>query len=154
MKYHLGMTANYLMKKPMFIFLYICIAFYTMGDAMVSENLYMGLFLNYPSFIRMFNNMAQIARESIKTTIWLPGPLCGSWKTYAYKSVARPSIGKSDHLIVHLLPKYKQLIKREKVRVKKVKVWNETAIENLQTCFDLTDWDMLISSAVNLNEAV
>ena len=72
----------------------------------------------------------------------------------AYKSVPRPSIGKSDHLTVHLLPKYKQIIKREKAKAKTVKVWNEAAIENLQTCFELTDWNMLISSAVNLDEAV
>ena len=72
----------------------------------------------------------------------------------AYKANVRHSIGKSDHLTVHLLPKYRQLIKREKVQIKKIKVWDKVASENLQTCYDITDWDLLISSASNLDEAV
>ena len=72
----------------------------------------------------------------------------------SYKAVIRPSIGKSDHSIVHLLPTYRQKLKTEKVKQKKVKIWDENAKENLQACFELTDWDMLISSAMSLDEAV
>ena len=72
----------------------------------------------------------------------------------AYKPMVRPSIGRSDHLTVHLLPKYRQLIKREKIKKRKVKVWDETAIENLQTCFEISDWDAMTATATDLDEAV
>ena len=40
-------------------------------------------------FIRMLKNKAQIARESIKTTLDLPGPLSGPW-TPDEKKIAPP----------------------------------------------------------------
>ena len=46
----------------------------------------------------------------------------------------------------------RQLIKREKI--KKRKVWDETAIENLQTCFEISDWDAMTATATDLDEAV
>ena len=72
----------------------------------------------------------------------------------AYKAITRPSVGKSDHLVVHLLPKYRQLIKREKVHKKNVKEWNEPAIDKLKTCFEITNWGLLMSNASSLDEAV
>ena len=52
------------------------------------------------------------------------------------------------------MSKYKTKLKSDKVSTKRVKVWDESSIETLQTCFDLTNWDTLIGSAVDLEEAV
>ena len=60
----------------------------------------------------------------------------------SYKSLIRIGIGNSDHSVIHLLPKYRQKLKSMKTEVKEVKVWDETAIQKLQDCFELTDWDM------------
>ena len=38
-----------------------------------------GPFFKIPFCMRMLKNKAQIARESIKTTLELPGPLSGPW---------------------------------------------------------------------------
>ena len=40
-------------------------------------------------FIRMLKNKAQIARESIKTTLEFPGPLSGPWTLPKVSSVPR-----------------------------------------------------------------
>ncbi len=40
----------------------------------------------------------------------------------AYKSIIRPGSGRSDHDIVHLLPKYKQKLKTEKPREKAIRI--------------------------------
>ena len=70
----------------------------------------------------------------------------------AYKSTVRPGIGLSDHNVVHLLPKYRQKLKMHKVVKKEVQVWNNEAIEKLQTCFQITDWDVLFCASDNINE--
>ena len=70
----------------------------------------------------------------------------------AYKSTVRPGIGLSDHNVVHLLPKYRQKLKTHKVVKKEVQVWNNEAIEKLQTCFQITDWDVLFCASDNINE--
>ena len=72
----------------------------------------------------------------------------------SYKAVIRPCIGNSDHAVVHLLPKYRQKLKTEKVKNKIVMQWSENSIEDLQTCFDLTDWETLVTSCKDLDEAV
>lgn len=40
----------------------------------------------------------------------------------AYKSVAGPALGSSDHNTVHLYPVYKTVLKREKVRKRQVQL--------------------------------
>ncbi len=41
----------------------------------------------------------------------------------AYVSICRPPLGRSDHNVVHLLPKYHQKLKREKPVVKHIQIW-------------------------------
>ena len=40
------------------------------------------------------------------------------------------------------------------MKKKLVTKWNENSTENLQTCFELTDWESLITSCQDLDEAV
>lgn len=41
-----------------------------------------------------------------------------------YKAISRLPLGKSDHNVIHLLPKYRGLVKRTKPVTKQVKVWS------------------------------
>lgn len=70
----------------------------------------------------------------------------------AYKSVADHALGSSDHNTVHLLPVYKTVLRREKVRKGQVKVWNEDSSLALQGCFDCTDWSVFTESSDNIDE--
>lgn len=67
----------------------------------------------------------------------------------AYKAVCRPPLGKSDHNVVHLLPKYKAVIKRTKPAVKQIQVWSDKSKEQLRGCFDTTNWDILNSRTLS-----
>ncbi|XP_039455156.1 uncharacterized protein LOC120433247 isoform X1 [Oreochromis aureus] len=70
----------------------------------------------------------------------------------AYTSVAGPALGSSDHNTVHLLPVYKTVLRREKVRKHRIKVWSDDASLALQGCFDCTDWSVFIESCRDINE--
>ena len=50
----------------------------------------------------------------------------GCWASYFY----------SDHAMVHLVPTYKQQLKRVKPTVKTVKEWSENAVETLRCCYE------------------
>ena len=51
--------------------------------------------------------------------------LCYSSIKGAYTSVAGPPLGSSDHNVVHLLPTYKSVLRRDRVQTHDVQVWNE-----------------------------
>lgn len=70
----------------------------------------------------------------------------------AYTSVAGPALGSSDHNTVHLLPVYKTVLRREKVRKHHIKVWSDDASLALQGCFDCTDWSVFTESCRDINE--
>ena len=78
--------------------------------------------------------------------------LCYGSVPNAYRSIAKPPIGDSDHNTVHLVPIYKSLLKRAKCVEREVKVWNEDGIARLQGCFDCTDWDVFRNSCSSLDE--
>jgi hypothetical protein len=64
----------------------------------------------------------------------------------AYKPYSRAPLGKSDHDMIYLLPKYKQKLKQNKPAIKKIRSFNQDNTETLRSCFDCTDWDVLFSS--------
>ncbi|XP_070534509.1 uncharacterized protein [Ptychodera flava] len=72
----------------------------------------------------------------------------------AYRSIGRPALGRSDHNVVHLLPKYRQKLKTEKPQVKTIQVWSPESIGDLQNCFEITDWDIFKTSCVEPQELV
>ena len=70
----------------------------------------------------------------------------------AYRSVAGPPLGSSDHNTVHLHPVYKTVLRREKVRSRQVMLWNEESSLALQGCFDCTDWSVFTDSSDDIDE--
>ena len=60
---------------------------------------------------------------------------------HAYKSFSRAPLGKSDH---DILPLYKQKLKQNKPATRKVRSWNQYNMEALRSCFECTDWDVLL----------
>jgi hypothetical protein len=71
----------------------------------------------------------------------------------AYKSLQLPNIGLSDHDTIHLLPAYRPKIQTDPVVTKTVKVWSTESVEQLQGCFDCTDWNVFLDSSDDVNEA-
>ena len=71
----------------------------------------------------------------------------------AYKSHAFPPIGRSDHDTVYLVPAYRPKIQRERVEKKSVKMWSKESVEELQGCFECTDWDVFFNSCDDVNDA-
>jgi hypothetical protein len=71
----------------------------------------------------------------------------------AYRSFSLPPVGKSDHDTVQLVPSYLPKIKSQPVVKKNVKLWNNESVEQLQGCFECTDWDMFLNSSENVSEA-
>lgn len=70
----------------------------------------------------------------------------------AYKPVCRPPIGKSDHNVIHLLPKYRQLVKRVKPSVRTVQVWDTESEDRLKDCFDITNWAVFFDTITDPHE--
>ena len=71
----------------------------------------------------------------------------------AYKSVALPSVGGSDHNTTQLIPAYQPRIKTEPVVRKSVKVWTTESEDALRGCYECTDWNVLNDSCADVNEA-
>ena len=51
--------------------------------------------------------------------------------------------------MIHLLPKYRQIIKREKPTEVQVTKWSAERVEVLRGCFDITDWSVFQSDNGN-----
>ena len=61
----------------------------------------------------------------------------------SYKSEPLARLGKSDHIMVRMIPVYKSKLKSLPVERKTVKVWNKESSERLKGCFEYTEWDVL-----------
>ena len=64
----------------------------------------------------------------------------------AYISRIRPPLGRSDHNVIHLLPRYRQKLKSEPPQTQQIKLWTKDSIETLRNCFETTDWDVFFDS--------
>ncbi len=51
-------------------------------------------------------------------------------------------LGLSDHISMHLIPAYTPIRKRAPIITKIVKTWPEGASQQLQDCFESTDWEV------------
>ena len=56
--------------------------------------------------------------------------------------------------MIHLLPIYKQLIKREEPKTRKIKVWNNETTETLKGCFDCTNWGVFFNQENDIDVIV
>ena len=70
----------------------------------------------------------------------------------AYKTITRPRLGVSDHLMLLLIPTYKTKLKQQKPDFKTVKKWTSETSEILQDCFDDTNWDVFRDACSDLDE--
>ena len=57
----------------------------------------------------------------------------------AYRSRPMPSLGRSVHNLVHLLPLYRQRLKTSKPTIRRVRRWTREETEALNGCFHCTD---------------
>ena len=60
-----------------------------------------------------------------------------------YTAKKKPPLGNSDHVMIHLLPIYKQILKSSKPIVMNIKKWSPDIIDSLRGCFECTDWSVL-----------
>ena len=60
----------------------------------------------------------------------------------SYVAYKKPPLGMSDHNMMYLLPKYRQLIKRKKSKEIIVTKWSRNGVDALRGCFDATDWSV------------
>jgi len=72
----------------------------------------------------------------------------------AYKCTKRDPLGISDHHVLVLSPNYKQKLKQHKPAIKYIKSWNEDSEQELQACFDCTDWEVFYDSCETIEELV
>ncbi|XP_076581854.1 uncharacterized protein LOC143317730 [Chaetodon auriga] len=70
----------------------------------------------------------------------------------AYHAVPRAALGHSDHVMVHLIPVYRQKLKLCKPVVRTSRKWTSEAVEDLQACLDSTDWDVFRTATNSLDE--
>ncbi|KAK3534944.1 hypothetical protein QTP70_002030 [Hemibagrus guttatus] len=70
----------------------------------------------------------------------------------AYRAVPRAALGQSDHIMVHLIPAYRQKLKLCKPVVRTSKKWTSEAVGELQGCLDCTDWDVFRYTTNSLDE--
>ena len=71
----------------------------------------------------------------------------------AYTSKTCHQLGSSDHVNIHLVPTYKQKLKKASPVSRQRYDWSDDATERLQACLECTDWDVLFNSTDTLDEA-
>ena len=72
----------------------------------------------------------------------------------AYRPVCRPPLGRSDHNVAHLLPKYRQKVKTEGTQTKSCQLWTHDSIEELRGCFEATNWDVFTGNCTDPDQLV
>ena len=68
----------------------------------------------------------------------------------ANTSVPLPPLGRSDHNIVQLIPRYRPLVQREPTVTRTIK--SDDAVEKLKGSLDCTDWDVVVDSSSDINQ--
>ena len=64
----------------------------------------------------------------------------------AYKATPLPPLGKSDHNLVFLHPKYTPKVRRQPTTTRSFRKWSPEAEDALRDCFESTDWSVLQDS--------
>lgn len=70
----------------------------------------------------------------------------------AYREFPRAPLGRSDHAVLLLIPKYRQKLKSVKKTSKSIRSWSIDAIETLKGCFECTNWDIFSAACDSLDE--
>ncbi len=77
---------------------------------------------------------------------------CYTTVSKAFRAVSRAALGFSDHVMVHLIPTYRQRLKLSKPVVRTSKRWTSEAVEELRACLDITEWDVFRAATDSLDE--
>jgi len=64
----------------------------------------------------------------------------------AYKATPLPPLGKSDHNLYFLQPKYTPKVRRQPTTTRSFRKWTPRAEDALRDCFESTDWRVLQDS--------
>ena len=72
----------------------------------------------------------------------------------SYTCTPLPPLGRSDHRLVHMRPRYLPVVQRQAPEKRTITQYTHEACEQLQSCFETTDWDMLVDTSDNVSEAV
>ena len=80
--------------------------------------------------------------------------LCYSNLKDAYMASPITKLGKSDHDMLLLLPKYRPIVQRQKPELITVKQWSPgaTCIEDLQATLEFTDWNVFLEATHGIDE--
>ena len=63
-----------------------------------------------------------------------------------------PPLGRSDHNMVHLLPRYRPVVQRDPPVTKTVCDWSKESVDVLKVCFDCTEWGVFVGSSDDVCE--
>ena len=77
--------------------------------------------------------------------------LCCTNVKDAYTSVFLPPLGRSNHTIVQLIPRYRLLVQREPTVTRTMKEGSDDAVEKLKGSLDCTDWDVFVDSSSDIS---
>lgn len=72
----------------------------------------------------------------------------------AFRALPLPPLGSADHHTILLAPAYRSTSRRVSKTTKTIKQWTENSILSLQSCFESTDWDSLLSPSDSINDQV
>ena len=61
-------------------------------------------------------------------------------------------LGESDHTLIHLLPRYKPVLKKTKPELKTIKQWSEEALETLRGCLEDINWNIFIENCPDIDD--
>ena len=70
----------------------------------------------------------------------------------AYLSIKLSKLGKADHNLVNVVPRYRPKVQREKPRIITVQQWNNVTIDHLRAELDCSDWDMFVKASADVHE--
>ena len=78
--------------------------------------------------------------------------LCYSNVKEAYNSSPITPLGRSDHDLVILRPRYRPIVQRRKPRTITIQQWSGDALDHLQSTLETTDWNIFIESSRDIDE--
>lgn len=70
----------------------------------------------------------------------------------AFKAICRLPLGKSDQNIIHLLPRYRAMVKRLKTLIIEIHMWTEDCKEKPRDCFGNTNWEIFFQFCKDVYE--
>ena len=70
----------------------------------------------------------------------------------AYLSIQLPKLGKADHNLVNLVPKYRPIVQRQKPSIITVKEWNANSLDHLRVELDCTDLGVFVEASSDMDD--